>query len=114
MLTFVLLAVSVFVIDIQPGKDIYADAEPYMPKTKWAMKGVKIGQARNPGPRMDCSVINATHAWNSQGLIAKLKGQYTFGQEHSTARKDHKRVRHARKGPYPISRQGDPPLQPGP
>ena len=106
--SFMILAQSIFVIDIIPGKEMYGNHEPYRPETRWAMKGVKIGEAKNPGPTIDSSVINATHAWNSQSLIARIKRQYIFGQEHSTARKDHKKVRDAICGPYSSDRGKSP------
>ena len=98
--SFLIITESIYVIDALPGKELFGNHEPYRPESRWALKGVKIGEAKNPGPTIDCSVINATHAWTNQELLIKIKGHFTFGQEHSTARIDHKKVRDAICGHY--------------
>ena len=95
----ILSVLSIFVFDDNGKQMSNIDVVPYVPRPKWAMRGVRIGQAKNPGPMLNINVINATHAWNNRGLLAELKGDLTFGQEHSTARKDHKKVRDALRGP---------------
>ena len=94
----ILFTLSISVFNDNGKQMSNMDVVPYVPRPTWAMRGVRIGQAKNPGPMLNINVINASHAWNNRGLLAELEGDLTFGQEHSTARKDHKKVRDALKG----------------
>ena len=95
-----LISQSIYVIEAIPGKELLGNYQGYTPEARWSLRGIKIGEAKNPGPTINCCVINATHAWNNKALLTKAEGHFIFGQEHSTAKGDHKKVRDAICGHY--------------